>query len=182
MISEKEIVNMTRRADQLRDYLRGSKLPTDKMDTIFVGRIVDRLSHYVQGNDNVNMLELFSFPFFPPQRPPPPRRTPPSCHACPPATHGPLLPLTPPHGPLLPFTPPSDDMVNERAVRILLECILVSSVVLLKQVFIFVTVICIKLKLLRQQVKSKTLWHKDCTSLLIIITLQIIWKLPSGVI
>ena len=55
---------MTRRADQLRDYLRGSKLPTDKMDTIFVGRIVDRLSHYVQGNDNVNMLELFSFQFF----------------------------------------------------------------------------------------------------------------------
>ena len=53
---------MTRRADQLRDYLRGSKLPTDKMDTIFVGRIVDRLSHYVQGNDNVNMLESFLLP------------------------------------------------------------------------------------------------------------------------
>ena len=55
---------MTRRADQLRDYLRGSKLPTDKMDTIFVGRIVDRLSHYVQENDNVNTQESFFFPFW----------------------------------------------------------------------------------------------------------------------
>ena len=86
---------MTRRADQLRDYLRGSKLPTDKMDTVFVGRIVDRLSHYVQGNDNVNMLEFYHFYFF------------------------------------------IWGIINKTSI--------------------FATVICIKLKLLRQQAKSKTL-------------------------
>ena len=58
VINEKEIGNMTKRADQLRDYLRGSKLPTDKMDAIFIGRIVDRLSHYVQDNDRVNLLSF----------------------------------------------------------------------------------------------------------------------------
>ena len=58
VINEKEIGNMTKRADQLRDYLRGSKMPTDKMDAIFVGRIVDRLSHYVQDNDRVNLLSF----------------------------------------------------------------------------------------------------------------------------
>ena len=58
VISETDIGNMTKtvsRADQLRNYIRNSKTPTDKMDVIFVARIVDKLSHYVQNNDRVSL-------------------------------------------------------------------------------------------------------------------------------
>ena len=44
----------------------------------------------------------------------------PSCHACPPAMYPPAMHV------LLPCIPPLRHEVNERAVRILLECILVS--------------------------------------------------------
>ena len=60
-MNDKEIGNITKRADQLRDYIRVSKLPTDEMDVIFVGRIVDRLSHYVQDNDRASLLSFMEF-------------------------------------------------------------------------------------------------------------------------